>query len=241
MKTLLRRDFLRLAAIAPIAYAPLLHASDASPEIAFTFDDPKVDSTARLRWQDINDRMLQALAVRKLQATLFVCGKRIDHPEGKDLIAQWGRAGHAIANHSYSHLYFNARGSPGSDANVTLAEFEADALKNEPLIANCTHFKRLFRFPFFKEGDTISKRDGMRQFLKEHNYRIGRATPSMPPTGPSAPASNCALKKTPTPSSLPIAISSCSTSGTAPTTMTRSPGAYLAARLATPFSSTTTR
>jgi len=35
---------------------------------------------------------------------------------------------------------------------------------------------RLFRFPFFKEGDTVEKRDGMSAFLKEHGYRSGRAT-----------------------------------------------------------------
>lgn len=175
MNPLLRRDFLRLAAISTLA-CPLLDASNSSPEIAFTFDDPKLDGGAGLRWQDINGRMLHALAARKLQATLFVCGKRIDHPEGKDLIAQWDRAGHAIANHSYSHLNFNASGGPGADASVTLAQFEADALKNDLLIANCAHCTRLFRFPFFKEGDTIAKRDGMRQFLTEHNYRIGRAT-----------------------------------------------------------------
>ena len=173
---LLRRDFLRLAAISAIAYAPLVHTADTSPEIAFTFDDPKLDTGAGLRWQEINDRILHALATRKLQATLFVCGKRIDHPEGKDLIAGCDRAGHLIANHSYSHLYFNASGGRASDANVTLAEFEADALKNEPLITSYAHFTRQFRFPFFKEGDTIAKPDGMRQFLKDHSYRIGRAT-----------------------------------------------------------------
>ena len=176
MTPLLRRDFLRLAAISPLACAPLLHSADSSREVAFTFDDSKLDGGGGLRWQDINDRILRALAARKLKAALFVCGKRIDHPQGKDLIAQWDRAGHAIANHSYSHLYFNASRGPGSHANVTLAQFEADVLKNEPLIANYTHFTRLFRFPFFKEGETIPKRDGMRQFLKEHNYRIGRAT-----------------------------------------------------------------
>ncbi len=34
----------------------------------------------------------------------------------------------------------------------------------------------MFRYPFFKEGDTAEKRDGMRTFLHEHGYRIGRAT-----------------------------------------------------------------
>jgi peptidoglycan-N-acetylglucosamine deacetylase len=119
--------------------------------------------------------MFRALDKRGIKATLFVCGKRVDQPEGAHLIAQWDQAGHVIANHSYAHLYFNASGS-GSDANVTLAEFEADVLKNEPLICSYSNFIRLFRFPFFKEGDTVEKRNGMRSFLKQHGYRIGRAT-----------------------------------------------------------------
>jgi peptidoglycan-N-acetylglucosamine deacetylase len=93
------------------------------------------------------------------------------------LVAAWDRAGHDIGNHSYSHLYFNANGAANSDdTNVTLAEFEADALKNESLIRSYSHFVRLFRYPYFKEGDTVQKRDGMRSFLLEHGYRIGRAT-----------------------------------------------------------------
>jgi hypothetical protein len=43
---------------------------------------------------------------------------------------------------------------------VALAEFEADALKNEALIRRYSHFKRLFRYPYFEEGDTVEKRDG---------------------------------------------------------------------------------
>jgi peptidoglycan-N-acetylglucosamine deacetylase len=85
----------------------------------------------------------------------------------------WNRAGHGIGNHSYSHLYFNA--STGTH-QVTLAEFEADALKNEPLIRGYSDFVPLFRYPFFKEDDTLEKRDGMRSFLQQHGYRIGRAT-----------------------------------------------------------------
>jgi peptidoglycan/xylan/chitin deacetylase (PgdA/CDA1 family) len=172
-----RREFLRLVAVAPIVYSPLLRAADRRPEIAFTFDDPKLDPAAGLTWQEINQRMLRAMDKRGIKAILFVCGKRVDQPEGKQLIAEWDTAGHAIANHSYSHLFFNASGGAGSDdANVTLAQFQADALKNEPLITGYTHFTRLFRFPFFKEGDTAEKRDGMRAFLRQHSYRIGRAT-----------------------------------------------------------------
>lgn len=86
-----------------------------------------------------------------------------------------------------SHLYFNVSTDTDPDGfkRISLAEFESDALKNEPLIRNCDHFTRLFRYPFFKEGDTAEKRDGMRAFLQEHGYRIPAGRRSMPPTGRS--------------------------------------------------------
>jgi peptidoglycan/xylan/chitin deacetylase (PgdA/CDA1 family) len=173
-----RRGFLKLASVfAPLTGVPTLWAKDARPEIAFTFDDPKTDGGAGLSWQLINERILSSLAKRKIKAVLFVCGKRVDSDAGQSLVAAWDRAGHDIGNHSYSHLYFNASGGTDSDgANVTLAAFEADVLKNEPLIRDYRHFVRLFRYPFFKEGDTTEKRDGMRSFLRQRGYRIGRAT-----------------------------------------------------------------
>jgi hypothetical protein len=130
-----------------------------------------------LSWQQINERILGVLAKRNIKSILFVCGKRVDSDAGQQLVTAWDRAGHDIGNHSYSHLYFNASGGANSDdTNVTLSEFEADSLKNEPLIRSYSHFVRLFRYPYFKEGDTAEKRDGMRTFLPEHGYRIGRAT-----------------------------------------------------------------
>ena len=171
-----RREFIRLAAaVAPLTGVPTLWAKDARPEIAFTFDDPKTDGDAGLSWQQINEHILGSLAKHKIKATLFVCGKRVDSDAGQSLVTAWNQDGHDIGNHSYSHLYFNASGDAGG-AKVTLAEFEADAFKNEPLIRSYSHFVRLFRYPYFKEGDTVEKRDGMRSFLRQHGYRIGRAT-----------------------------------------------------------------
>jgi hypothetical protein len=149
-----------------------------APEIAFTFDDPTTAGGVGLTWRELNQRILAALANRKVKSVLFVCGKRVDDEAGRQVIAAWDGAGHLIGNHSYSHLYFNQSANSNSDDSkkVTLAQFEADALKNEPLIRESRHFVRLFRYPFFKEGDTIEKRDGMRSFLQEHGYRLGRAT-----------------------------------------------------------------
>ena len=165
-----RRDLIKNAALlAPLMKSAVVWGKRKQPEIAFTFDDPKTDVGAGLSWQEINERILGALAKHRLKAVLFVTGKRVDSEEGRALVGAWNQAGHAIGNHSYSHLFFN-------NSNVTLATFESDVLKDEPLIRDYSHFVRLFRFPYFKEGDTAEKRDGMRSFLRDHRYRMGRAT-----------------------------------------------------------------
>lgn len=174
-----RREFLHRTAItAALVRFPIPSKPAHTPEIAFTFDDPTTEGGAHLSWHEVNTRILSTLARNNIKSILFVCGKRVDSDSGRQLVADWDRAGHLIGNHSYSHLYFNASMDAGSGSfkKVTLAEFQADALKNEPLIRAYPHFTRLFRYPYFKEGDTVEKRDGMRSFLHEHGYRIGRAT-----------------------------------------------------------------
>lgn len=165
-----RRELIKyFAFLTPWMKTPAIWARNKPPEIAFTFDDPKIDSGGGLSWQEINERMLAALAKHRIKAILFVVGKRIDSDAGRRLISAWDQAGHALGNHSYSHLFFN-------NADITLDQFESDFLRDEPLIQDYQHFVPLFRFPYFKEGETAEKRDGMRSFLHKHGYRIGRAT-----------------------------------------------------------------
>jgi peptidoglycan/xylan/chitin deacetylase (PgdA/CDA1 family) len=165
-----RRDFIKYtAALTSFTALPSVGAIGKQAEIAFTFDDPKTDKLAGLSWQEINDRILAALAKHRIKAVLYVTGKRVDSEMGRALVAAWDQGGHAIGNHSYSHLFFN-------NNSIRLSQFESDVLRNEPLIGDYQHFVHLFRFPYFKEGDTAEKRDGMRSFLLQHGYRIGRAT-----------------------------------------------------------------
>ena len=166
-----RRQFFQYgAAMVSWSGVPHLLQPVEAPEIAFTFDDPTTEGGANLKWNELNERILAALANYGIKSVLFVCGMRVDSGSGRQLISAWDRQGHLIGNHSYSHLFFN------DSEKVTLAEFEADAMKNESLIRNYDHFTKLFRYPFFKEGDTVEKRDGMRSFLRKDGYRIGRAT-----------------------------------------------------------------
>lgn len=137
----------------------LVGSASQAAEVSITVDDLRT-----------NDRkILKALRAHNLQAALFVCGMRVDSPEGREILGAWSDDGHIIANHSYSHKYFHSK-------TVTLKDFEDDFLRNEPLITSLKGFRPLFRFPYLKEGDTREKRDGFREFLKARGYKMGYVT-----------------------------------------------------------------
>src|SRR5262245_39576512 len=144
-----RRQFLRrTSGVASLAALPCALAATPRPAVAFTFDDPVTRDGVHLGWREVNERILAALAKHRIKAALFVCGMRIDSDAGRELIDAWDRQAHLIGSHSYSHLNFGS---------VALAQFVADAQKNEPLIQSYRHFAKLFRYPYLKEGNTAAK------------------------------------------------------------------------------------
>jgi peptidoglycan/xylan/chitin deacetylase (PgdA/CDA1 family) len=138
------------------------------PQLALTMDDPTVNLHSTMKWQEANTRILKAIASRKVRAALFVCGMRVDEADGGKLLTAWDQAGHLIGNHTYSHLFYGEQ--------TSYADFAIDFLKNEKIIAPYGNRRRLFRYPFLKEGDTAEKRDKFRALLKERGYRIGHVT-----------------------------------------------------------------
>jgi peptidoglycan-N-acetylglucosamine deacetylase len=146
-----------------------LFASSAKPQIAITMDDPQVKPAYGLSAVEVNRRVLDALEKHKIKAGLFVCGMRVDSQDGKQLLSTWNDAGHMLGNHSYSHLFLHSQ-------KVTLAAYCDDIAKGEAVISGYSQFEKRFRYPFFKEGDTAEKRDGVRKFLADRGYRHGRAT-----------------------------------------------------------------
>jgi peptidoglycan-N-acetylglucosamine deacetylase len=145
------------------------HSSNAQlPQVAVTMDDPRLQLDTGLQWPDANSRILRALDSRNVRAALFVCGMRVDDPEGPKLLSAWDRAGHSICNHSYSHLNYCGP--------TSYSDFAVDFLKDEKIIAPYQNRTSLFRYPFLKEGDTADKRDRFRALLKESGYRVGHVT-----------------------------------------------------------------
>ena len=68
--------------------------------IALSFDDG-LDPIHQARAAEWNTAILDALAKARIKSILFVAGKRVDSPEGLALVKDWGKAGHAIANHQF--------------------------------------------------------------------------------------------------------------------------------------------
>jgi peptidoglycan/xylan/chitin deacetylase (PgdA/CDA1 family) len=133
--------------------------------VALSFDDgldPRTEPQAAA-W---NQAILRALADGQVRSILFAAGRNVDSPQGLALVSDWGIAGHAVANHTYSHLSFNAR-------DTSLARFITDVERDEALLHQEPGWVRRLRFPYLKEGETSAKRDGMRGWLREHGYASG--------------------------------------------------------------------
>lgn len=140
------------------------------PRVAITIDDMDVNGkdTPKLTLDQQNAALLAALRAHgKLKAAIFVCGMRVDNSEGRKRLQAWNDDKHIIANHSYSHLYY---------PRVDFEKYSADILRGEDVIKGFSQFRKLFRFPYLKEGDTFEKRDKVRSFLKDHRYEMGYVT-----------------------------------------------------------------
>jgi peptidoglycan-N-acetylglucosamine deacetylase len=136
------------------------------PRISITMDDPTVQQSPMLEAAVRDRKIRDALAQHGVKAALFVCGKRVTSSAGKALLAGWDSDGHLLGNHSFSHLYFHS-------AEVPVERFAKDILDGEAVVKDYEHFRKIFRFPYLKEGNTQEKRDGMRDWLRKQGYSHG--------------------------------------------------------------------
>lgn len=164
-----RRELLLACAWLAVACRSQRAPVSSGRSIAITIDDPNTEETPHFTFAERNRAILEQLAARGVQAMLFVCGKRVDSVQGAGVLAAFDQAGHLLANHSYLH-----RNS--GDAALTAEAFAADLSQCEALIAPFTGFRRRFRFPYLKEGESAAKRDALRSVLRERAYANGHVT-----------------------------------------------------------------
>jgi peptidoglycan/xylan/chitin deacetylase (PgdA/CDA1 family) len=165
-----RRHFSKLIGLSAAAFGTRqLRAIQTAPEISLTMDDFNYRNTVYQSATERNKSILGVLQSHSLKAGLFVIGRNVEGEEGKQLLADWSRAGHLIGNHTYSHWNLNA-------PTTTLAAYTEDILRADSLLKDFKGFQKYFRFPMLKEGDTAAKRDGVRSLLARLDYRVGHVT-----------------------------------------------------------------
>jgi peptidoglycan/xylan/chitin deacetylase (PgdA/CDA1 family) len=147
--------FVLLAWLAPLAAGAQV--------IGLTFDDG-LDPARNAKASAWNARILHALETQQLHAIVFPALSYIGGDAGMTLIEQWAAAGHGVGNHTARHRSL-------SSAKVSLESFIADVQRADEALHELPTFMPLLRFPYLKEGDTRDKRDGMRQWMREHGYR----------------------------------------------------------------------
>jgi peptidoglycan/xylan/chitin deacetylase (PgdA/CDA1 family) len=96
-----------------------------------------------------------------------------DSPTEIEIYKDWLRAGYALGNHTYDHLNLDQVTAPVFNVNIAELDALLDTLSPvSPLIEH----RRVFRYPYLAEGNTLAKRDAVRGYLKANGYRIAEVT-----------------------------------------------------------------
>jgi peptidoglycan/xylan/chitin deacetylase (PgdA/CDA1 family) len=118
----------------------------------------------------------------------FVNGFRVaQYPYQIHILEAWRAAGNPLGNHTWSHPEFD---------KLTVAQYEANIARNEPLLRKLSPNSdwHWFRFPYLEEGNTVEKREQLREWLTEHGYRIAEVSMDFQDYNWNEPYARCAAK-----------------------------------------------
>jgi peptidoglycan/xylan/chitin deacetylase (PgdA/CDA1 family) len=164
--------FILAALLLTLSACASVRAAPQEKRIALTFDDIPRHPGAFLSQEDRTKRLIAGLkAARVRQAAFFVNPGFLSDPAkagGEARIAAYARAGHVLANHSFSHRNLIA---------IPAEEYLADIDRAEEWLKGREGRRPWFRFPYLGEGGPDkAKRDAVRAGLKARGLRNGYVT-----------------------------------------------------------------
>jgi peptidoglycan/xylan/chitin deacetylase (PgdA/CDA1 family) len=182
---------LRIPLVFCTALSAVMPVAARAQQIAFTWDDLPAHSTlpAGQTRVGIGQKLIAAMSEAHMPPAYgFVNGIQTERePLSAPMLQAWRDAGLPLGNHTWSHMNLN---------QVPLADWEADVLKNEPILKKYMgdgdwHW---LRFPYLSEGETAEKRAATRKFLAEKGYKIAGVTMSFGDYMYNEPYARCVAK-----------------------------------------------
>src|SRR6185437_2043197 len=141
-------------------------------DVAITVDDLPAHGNlpANLNRTKIAKTMLAAFKKHGITGVYgFINGDKVTDSDTRNVLKLWVDSGQLLGNHTYSHMDINKN---------TQEQYIANIKQNEPILQKLmddTNYK-YFRYPFLREGNTKVKRDTVRRFLFDNNYKIAEVT-----------------------------------------------------------------
>lgn len=153
--------------------SPIAFAQNEPIRLALTVDDlPKhgdvAEDSDRL---EIANELIDTFEYHRIPQVIgFVNSKRVDNTASLiEVLKTWVSRGLLLGNHTYSHIDLTR-----SSANAFIKEIE----RGEALVSKLSGDKhnKYFRYPFLHEGDTLEKRNAVKQYLRENGYHYAPVT-----------------------------------------------------------------
>ena len=140
--------------------------------VALTFDDLPLngDLPPGITRAQITKDVIAILKSHNVpQVYGFVNARKFEGiPDGADALKLWVAGGERVGNHTYSHMDLHQN---------TPEAFERDIAQNEPVLELLSESDwHWFRYPFLREGDTLEKRHAVRQYVRNHGYKVAEVT-----------------------------------------------------------------
>lgn len=133
-------------------------------EIALSFDDAPIGTSLHFESAARTDSLIASLRALNVPPVLILSNPcRGD--DAAAVVAQLKKytdAGDIVGNHTCSHPLMSA---------VGYEAYLNDAKKADEILTPLFTGQKFFRFPYLKEGDDETSRNGMRAWLKENHYK----------------------------------------------------------------------
>ncbi|MGY3821272.1 polysaccharide deacetylase family protein [Acinetobacter haemolyticus] len=134
-------------------------------QLALSFDDG-VNPDLNVQALTINQHILEQLHQHQIKSIIYPSVIKIGDYAGVQLVAEWGKQGHQIGNHSELHLNLNKD-------SISSQQYIDGIRRAEQVFQPLQGWVARYRYPFLKEGNTQEKRDAVVGYLKQHDYQSG--------------------------------------------------------------------